>query len=105
MAVHTIDDRIADAHPDLHAAISSNAFEVSARILEIIAHIDGENDGPNWHWLALLENGRVAYITGGCDYTGWDCQSHLDVFEEETIENALRQVGEAEREQLRSQLS
>lgn len=99
-----ISELIAAAHPDLHYAIGNNACPVSGQIIEMLAHIDGAEDEANWHWLVMLDNGRFAYITGGCDYTGWDCQSSLDTFEEETIEAALRQVGDAEREPLRNQL-
>lgn len=35
----------------------------------------GENDGADWLWLVRLEDGRMAFVWGGCDYTGWDCVS------------------------------
>jgi len=44
-------------------------------IVRVLAVVEGENDGANWHWVILLTNKRVVYLTGGCDYTGWDCQS------------------------------
>ena len=44
-------------------------------VAEILAIADGENDGPNWIGLFKLKDGRYAYLTAGCDYTGWDCQS------------------------------
>lgn len=49
----------------------------------------GENDGSNWCWLVTFKHesyknfidiDSFIYI-GGCDYTGWDCQSHLDKYE------------------------
>jgi hypothetical protein len=50
--------------------------------LEIISHIDGENDGNYWHWLCRLDgdNNKLLYIYGCCDYTGWGCQSSADSF-------------------------
>jgi hypothetical protein len=39
---------------------------------EIVTMIEGENEGANWHWLCTLKDGAWAYVTGGCDYTGWD---------------------------------
>jgi hypothetical protein len=57
---------------DLAAAFENNTARPSAPIVDVIAAIEGANDGPSWHWLALLDNGHFAYITGGCDYTGWD---------------------------------
>jgi len=40
-----------------------------------IAVVYGENDEYYWHWIVALKDGRFAYITGECDYTGWDCSS------------------------------
>ena len=33
-----------------------------------------------------LANGRFAYLTGWCDYTGWGCQDGADVTHAATIE-------------------
>lgn len=44
-------------------------------IHNMLAAVFGENDGAEWHWIAELKDGKFAYIVGGCDYTGWDCQS------------------------------
>jgi hypothetical protein len=41
----------------------------------VIAWYEGENDGPNWLLLVALNDGRFAYTSAGCDYTGWDCQA------------------------------
>lgn len=35
----------------------------------------GYNDGGNWTWYVRLGDGSELIVTGGCDYTGWDCQS------------------------------
>lgn len=45
----------------------------------IVAEVCGENDGFNWHWILQMKDGTFSYATGGCDYTGWDCQSHADI--------------------------
>jgi len=44
-------------------------------IVRVLAVVEGENDGADWHWVILLTNKFVVYLTGGCDYTGWDYQS------------------------------
>lgn len=44
-------------------------------VAEILAIEDGENDGANWIGFFLLKDGRYAFLSAGCDYTGWDCQS------------------------------
>jgi len=38
----------------------------------------GENDERPWIWLVALDNGAHWWAVGGCDYTGWDCQSYLE---------------------------
>lgn len=80
-------------------------------IEKVVAVVEGENDGADWHWILLLNAGfrpphpgviqgegdmpmigtgkslsapeigganrkrTYVYLVGGCDYTGWDCQS------------------------------
>lgn len=57
---------------NLLAALQENGHScVVGEIVEVLATIEGENDGADWHWLVLLDEG-FAYVTGGCDYTGWD---------------------------------
>lgn len=34
-----------------------------------------------------LANGRFAYLTGWCDYTGWGCQDGADVIHAASAEN------------------
>lgn len=43
-----------------------------ADVVEIIAAVNGENDGPDWLGLFRLRDGRYLIAQGGCDYTGWD---------------------------------
>jgi hypothetical protein len=45
-------------------------------ITEVLALVEGEHDERDWFWVLKLQNGQFAYLQGGCDYTGWDCQSH-----------------------------
>lgn len=44
-------------------------------IAEILATVDGENDGPDWVGAFLMKDGRYLLVRAGCDYTGWDCQA------------------------------
>lgn len=44
-------------------------------VVDILAVWEGENDGDDWRWVVALTDGTFAFIQGGCDYTGWDCQS------------------------------
>ena len=44
-------------------------------VAEVIARDDGENDGPDWIAVFRLRDGRFAFLSAGCDYTGWDCQA------------------------------
>ncbi len=51
-------------------------------IEKVLAVWEGENDGDDWRWVikvtpecAKKNGGRFVFLQGGCDYTGWDCQS------------------------------
>ena len=44
-------------------------------IEEVLAVWEGERDGDDWRWVVRLKGDLFAFIQGGCDYTGWDCQS------------------------------
>lgn len=41
-------------------------------VAEVLASVNGENDGPDWVGVFRLKDERFATVTGGCDYTGWD---------------------------------
>ena len=42
----------------------------------IVAEVCGENDGANWYWVVKRKSDKkYIYVSGGCDYSGWDCQS------------------------------
>ncbi len=61
---------------DLEACLQYNPQSFTIEdVNKVLAIIEGENDGPDWHWILLLNDGRYIYLRGGCDYTGWDCQS------------------------------
>lgn len=69
---------------DLMAAIYNNSDgnnHITDVITNIYAVIEGKNDEDDWHWLVGLKSGKFAYITGGCDYTGWDCRSNITIRE------------------------
>jgi hypothetical protein len=44
-------------------------------VVEILVMSDGENDGPSWLGVFRLRDGRFAFLSASCDYTGWDCQA------------------------------
>ena len=39
---------------------------------------DGQ-DEPHYSWLVKFKDGRFALVEGWHDYTGWDCQSGVEV--------------------------
>lgn len=47
------------------------------QVNKVLAVIEGENDRADWHWVVDTTKG-IYYTRGGCDYTGWDCQSWSD---------------------------
>lgn len=63
---------------ELRYAMECNAGDIKyTDIKQILGCVCGENDDRSWHWLVETTDGKLWYVSGGCDYTGWDCQSHL----------------------------
>lgn len=83
---------------DLCAALNYNpqsGFDAKA-IDTVLAVVEGERDERPWFWLLKLKDGRYVYMTGSCDYTGWDCQSGADSSIVDTAEAALALAPEKE---------
>lgn len=59
---------------DLRAALEENQHEaVAAEISRVLLTLEGRRDWEaEWHWIVRTTDGEHLYITGGCDYTGWD---------------------------------
>lgn len=65
---------------DLETCLEYNTQDFAFEdIKDVLAVVEGANDEANWHWILELKKefngGMFAYLEGGCDYTGWDCQS------------------------------
>lgn len=83
---------------DLRAALYHNSLgEHLAQISNTLLELYGENDGRDWHWIVQLKDGTYAYVCGGCDYTGWDCQSNCSWYPAGSLQEALRLVGQDKR--------
>ena len=50
----------------------SLAMPKRSDVTEIIAAVNGENDGDEWIGVFRLSDGRYLVASGSCDYTGWD---------------------------------
>lgn len=50
-------------------------------IKQVLAIEEGVNDEKDWFWIVELNNNKVYFIAGWCDFTGWDCRSCADSFE------------------------
>lgn len=44
--------------------------------------------------IVRLHDGRFAYVEGGCDTTGWDCQSSAYYTLTQTLQDLYRNVGD-----------
>lgn len=40
----------------------------------------GRNEGDSWISCGVLSNGNYFFYTGGCDYTGFDCQGGMSLW-------------------------
>lgn len=75
---------------DLEECLSNNTQDGfgSSDIQYVLAVWEGHNDGDDWRWILQLKDGRYVYLQGGCDFTGWDCQSWASSVFAETAEAA-----------------
>lgn len=72
-----------------------------ADVAEVIATSEGENDGANWLCVVKLNDGRFAFVSAGCDYTGWDCQSSGHGIVATDLQHLVRLgLGDADRQRL-----
>lgn len=83
---------------------SRNGFTLKD-IVSVVGYADGENDGANWIGLFELKDGRFAFVTAGCDYTGWGCQEggHTIVGPDEEIMMRLA-LGDEDRTRIRDNM-
>lgn len=97
---------------DLSAAVDFNLQGDKFRLEDVayvLAYLQGENDGPSYHWIIAMKDRTYAYVSGGCDYTGWDCQSsayaEITVSLKEAMSIAEKDGGADIRKLLRRQLT
>jgi len=70
-------------------------------IVEVIACVEGENDGADWLAVLRLQDNRLIFVTAGCDYTGWDCVSDMRSVVAATLPELIRWgMSEEQRERL-----
>ncbi|MDE2102559.1 MAG: hypothetical protein KGL39_35255 [Patescibacteria group bacterium] len=60
-------------------------------IERVLAKHDGEKDEEDWVWLVQFKDGARGLYMGGCDYTGWDCQSSLELLPFDGWEGVVRE--------------
>lgn len=84
---------------DLVECILNNDIDVGnekplspSDVAQILACVEGEHDGKDWHWILEIVGRwpRTIYLRGGCDFSGWDCQSWataVDIWDEGWLRN------------------
>ena len=74
-------------------------------VCDLLAVVEGERDTANWHWVVALRDKKFALIIGGCDFTGWHCQSWAESFiGESAIECAQKDGNPGARDSLMNQI-
>lgn len=73
------------------ASCSTEGFDCED-VEEVLASSDGENDERDWIAIFKLKDGRYAFLSAGCDFTGWDCASGGQAWVAEDLER-LTQFG------------
>lgn len=61
-------------------------------IAEIVHRRDGENDCEAWKFVLKMTDGRFAYVSAWCDYTGWDCRSGAEVTYADSLEELVPEM-------------
>jgi len=61
-------------------------------VAEVLHAVDGERDEDNWTGIFRLKDGRVGYLTAGCDYTGWDCRAGGNGDTRATLDEVIREL-------------
>lgn len=76
---------------DLEACLEYNPQSFTVDDIEVVLAVwEGENDGDDWRWILQLKDGRFVFLQGGCDYTGWDCQSSaVSIFADTAIDATI----------------
>jgi hypothetical protein len=75
-------------------------------VRRIIVLAEGENDGDSWLGVFELLDGRFAFISAWCDYTGWDCRAGGSSWVASTLDDIIRwAIGIEERKRLNLKLS
>lgn len=61
-------------------------------VSRVVAYREGENDGPGWLLILRMTDGRWAYVSAWCDYTGWDCQAGAEVTYADSIAELIPEM-------------
>ncbi|HEX6053888.1 MAG TPA: hypothetical protein VFZ21_31675 [Gemmatimonadaceae bacterium] len=91
--------------PSVSAALGSGAKAdpfTRSDVAEVISTRDGENDESNWLGVFRLNDGRFAFVSAGCDYTGWGCRESGHAIVSHSLEHLVQfGIGEEDRKALR----
>jgi len=82
---------------DLNSAINFNQSGLAVdEIQGVLAAVYGENDEADWYWVIKKKDGTWGLGVGGCDYTGWDCQSDFSFTPASSMKAAVELAPEVE---------
>lgn len=92
--------------PDLVAGASCSKDEFTREDVEyVVGSVEGQNAGDSWLAVVKLKDGRYAFITAWCDYTGWGCQDGGSSWVAEDLPRLVRfGLGQEDRERLGAEL-
>ncbi len=86
--------------PVINSGASAEPFQ-RKDVKRVIAASEGENDGADWLCVVELNDGRFAFVSAGCDYTGWDCQASGYAMVDNDLQHLIRfGLGDRDRERL-----
>lgn len=88
------DENDGNVNKDVDRAPPNSDVDISPMtrqdVAEIIASVDGQNDGDDWLGVFLLKDGRYLIAKGACDSSGWGCQAWNQLTVCEHMEDVLQ---------------
>lgn len=79
--INTVEEAYNHDHSDLLRAIEHNGAPLPQEFYLVSEILSDRHDEGEYFWLVYVPEKGLAVLSGGHDYTGWDCQSHLNTSE------------------------
>jgi len=85
---------------DFTACLENNDVKLNVEEIEgSVAFVCGHNDEDEWIWVFKMKGGEYSLLSGGCDYTGWDCRSSASIEFGKTAKALINTISDESKKQ------